>query len=222
MTRVARRAPDPAGEDRDGGFTLVELIVAMGIFTLVLAVFMSGVLVMYRDTNRSQAVASTSDALRKTFMTMDRQVRYAEGVNYPGLVDGSYYVEFRSPSDGGEPATCYQWRYDASAGTLAYRTWAATGSPGSSWVQTAAGLLTGLSSSPFTMLKAEVTTETTKVSYTRQRLQVQLAGARAGGAEQTSTTFVATNSSVDSPGNKAVDAAGVSDNPVCSPSTTRT
>ncbi|WP_432533516.1 PulJ/GspJ family protein [Kineococcus arenarius] len=214
--------PEPDADGPDRGFTLVELLVAMGIFSLVLGVFMSGVLVMYRDTNRSQAVASTSDALRKTFMTMDRQVRYAEGVNYPGLVNGNYYVEFRAPSDGGKPATCYQWRYSVSGGTIAYRTWAATGSAGNVWTQTANGLLTGLTTSPFTMHKAEVTTEVDKVSYSRQRLQVRLSGARDGGAEETSTTFVATNSGVDAPGNKSVDVAGVSDNPVCSPSTTRT
>ncbi|GAA4967485.1 PulJ/GspJ family protein [Kineococcus glutinatus] len=205
----------------DGGFSLVELLVAMGIFTLVLGIFMSGVLVMYRDVNRSQAVATTSDALRKTFTTMDRQVRYAEGVNHAGLVNGSYYVEFRTPSGGGNPAQCYQWRYAVSAGTLSYRTWTATATAGTTWTPVAAGLRTDLTESPFTMLKAVSTGTSGDVSYTKQRLAVAIAGARGGGSEQMTTTFVASNSSIDAPGNKDVNVPGVSDSPVCTPGTTR-
>jgi len=229
----AARARRAAG---DGGYTLVELVVAMGVFAAVLAVFMSALLLMFRDTNRVQTVGRNSDGLRKAFMTLDRQVRYADGVNVPGpAVPGgrTFYAEFRTPQDGAIVAQCYQWRYDATAGTLAWRTWPAAGSAGSVvWRQVASGLAAGPGvANPFTMRPAvlvggaQATASPDLTSVVHQRLDVAVnSGRGAGGTgEQLTTTFVAVNTDVNSPGNLSVGASGAaSDNPVCSPSTSRT
>ena len=162
----------------DEGFSLIELIVAMGIFTTVIAVFMSGIMVMFRDTNRTQAAAANTDNLRSVFVAMDKQVRYADGMNVPGAVGARWFVEFRTPQDGGLPSTCYQWRYDTSAGTLAWRSWTATAAvpaASSGWRQVAAGLATGdealkkpdgTAVKPFTMLPAALVSSGTTGSVT--------------------------------------------------------
>lgn len=219
-----RRRHD-AGE---GGYTLVELIVAMGIFTTVLAVFMSGLMLMFRDTNRAQAAAQNTDSLRKVFLQLDRQVRYADGVNVPGAVGTRWYAEFRTPQDGSVAATCYQWRYDTAAGTLAWRSWKAAAAVPSSttgWAQMTSKLATGPVAfgtstapvTPFVMLPASQST-------VHQQLVVALNSGRSDGqGEQLRTTFVAVNSDVNSPGNKSTGNGGTaSDTPVCSATNPRT
>lgn len=215
--------------EADGGYTLVELIVAMGIFTTVLAVFMSGLMVMFRDTNRTQSAGQNTDALRKVFLQLDRQVRYADGVNVPGAVGSKWYTEFRTPQDGSRPARCYQWRYDTSTGTLAWRSWGATATvPGAStgWRQVANQLATGERAvgttatpvKPFVMKRASLDDGTV-----HQQLVVAINSGRSDGTgEQLQTTFVAVNSGVNSPGNVSQGTKGVaSDNPVCSSTSPR-
>ena len=213
----------PARRDgRDGGFTLVELVVAMGIFTTCLAIFMSAVLLMYRSANRVQDTSASSDELRRTFLYMDQQVRYADGVNAAGLVNGSWYVELHTAAMDDEPETCTQWRYSLSDGTFAARTWeAGTAASTAAWRTYATGLEKAPAAQPFTMLPAEPGTASTLSHTTRQRLEVLLTASRkTRSGEQVRSTFVAANSDVDSPGNVVV--SGVSTNPVCTPSTTRT
>lgn len=224
--RAARRRR----EDGDAGYTLVELIVAMGIFTTVLAVFMSGLMVMFRDTNRTQSAGQNTDALRKVFLQLDRQVRYADGVNVPGAAGTKWYAEFRTPQDGSRAAACYQWRYDTTAGTLAWRTWpasAAVPAASTGWTQVAAKLATGTQAlgtasapvRPFVMKAASLGT-----GAVHQQLVVAVNSGRSDGrGEQLQTTFVAVNSTVNSPGNLSSGSSGASsDNPVCSATNPRT
>ena len=106
--------------------SLVETLVAMLIFTICFGVFMSGVMVMVRDTTRTQQVADAADQMRKAFSAMDVEARYAESVNVPTVVGGAWWVEFRDPIvDGGNPQ-CTQWRYAVSSGLLEERTWDST------------------------------------------------------------------------------------------------
>ena len=240
MTTLLRRAREARARRTagDGGYTLVELVIAMGVFAAVLAVFMSALLLMFRDTNRVQTVGKNADGLRKAFMTLDRQVRYADGVNVPGprTTGGrTFYAEFRTPQDGAIAAQCYQWRFDATVGTLAWRTWQATAAvpaAAAGWRQVASGLAAGSTvANPFAMKPAvliggaQATASPDLTSVVHQRLDVAVNSGRgtAGTGEQLRTTFVAVNTDVNSPGNLSVGASGTaSDNPVCSPSTSRT
>ena len=117
-------AAAPAQSD-DAGMTLVELIVAMGMFVIVIAVFMSGIVVMTRDTARAQAVADSGDGVRLTFQRLDKEVRYAAAINQPGFgTDGAYYVEYLTTAvEAGTPPICTQWRVVPSTKLLQRRTW---------------------------------------------------------------------------------------------------
>ena len=122
--RMWRRRAQPDVRP-DAGMTLVELIVAMGIFTIVIAVFMSGIVVMTRDTARAQAVADSGDGVRLAFQRFDKEVRYAAAINRPGFgSDGAYYVEYLTTAvEVGTPPICTQWRVVPGAKVLQRRSW---------------------------------------------------------------------------------------------------
>ncbi len=198
--------------------TLVELLVSMAIFTVLITVIMGGVVMMSRSAVRADATVTASDGLRTVFQRLDRQVRYAEAVNFPGVgAGGRQYVEFRvgaTVSATGK-ATCTQWRWDPTAGTLDRR----------SWEDRAGGVVRGFATVvrdaqppvpgdvdpyPFQLLKATN-------DNPRQRLVVRL---RAGDPQfsrvvEQQTVFVARNSSTNSLTNSDTVTPGVSDIPVC-------
>lgn len=203
---------------RDGGVTLVELIVSMGIFTVLVAVVMGGVVMMSRSTVRSDVTVTADDGLRTAFQRLDRQVRYAEAVNFPGDgAQGRRYVEFRvsaAVSATGK-ATCTQWRWEPTSGTLDRRTWEdragvpvpAFGTVISHVQPPSDGVI---ATYPFELLKATA-------DNPRQRLVVRLrAGdSTVGNPVEQRTVFVARNSSTNSLTNSDTRVPGVSDIPVC-------
>lgn len=210
----------------DRGITLVETLVAMMIFTICFGVFISGLLVMVRDTTRAQDVVDASNQMRKAFSTMDTQARYAESVNQPGVVGTSWYVEFRDPIVNAGNPECTQWRYDVTTGTLSTRSWDSTVLVTAPWTVLATGLstdpavLTDPAQQPFTTTFA-VRSVADNVDATRQRISVRLSSPRPAGdgssrtrADQLTTTFTALNSSTESDSNKGTA--------VCAPTTSRT
>jgi prepilin-type N-terminal cleavage/methylation domain-containing protein len=205
-------------ETRDAGMSLTELIIAMAIFTIVITVFTGGLMTMARSTARTFEVTDASNSLRTTFQHLDRQIRYASSINSPGVgSSGSWYVEFLTTSvPDGELPICTQWRYDPTAETLAYRTWRDDSSSAvSNWRVVAEDVRNDTASGqdPFVYHRANGV-------YTRQRLDVAVFVAsdpNPGGDVDAdiSSTFVARNSSFESPSNPDVDADGTSDTFVC-------
>lgn len=200
--------------------SLMELIVSMAIFLVVLTVFVSGLLSMSQATVRAQAVTNAGDAVRASFQTMDKQIRYASSINFPGAGgSGSLYVEFitEAQPDGQDPL-CTQWRYDPTARTLAYRTWRdVTSGTVSAWrvVATDVRNATGATPDPpFQLVPAGT-------SYVRQQLVVNVDAGRGAAGPQAltgadvQTVFVARNSSTTSLSNLDMNGDGSSDNPVC-------
>lgn len=134
MTR-ARRSPSRITSAHDGGFSLVEALVAMTIFVTAMSVMSSVVLAMTNNVRQAQGVSVATDQTRLAFQRLDKQVRYATAINAPGSSAGGYYVEFSrpdpappdAPSAAGavpELALCEQWRLLGR--TLQTRTWRTT------------------------------------------------------------------------------------------------
>jgi hypothetical protein len=191
-------------EGADSGLTVVEFIVAMLIFSAVIAVFMGGLVIMTRSTATTQAVA---------FQRMDKQVRYASAINRPGSgASGAVYVEFRTTAvEAGSSPTCTQWRYVPADGVLQVRSWVDTGgAPPATWRTLIDDVRNGVDEPPFGFVAADGT-------HLYQQLQVHLQvgpGERAGAESR--TTFVARNSSIDSSTNTDTSPAdGQSDTRVC-------
>jgi prepilin-type N-terminal cleavage/methylation domain-containing protein len=216
-----RRIRESVRQDRrDDGMTLIELIVAIGIFTLVLIVFMGGVVMMTRGTVRADVTAASGDSTRLAFQRMEREVRYAESVNYAGTGGGGRrYVEFRTGAavSSTGSAMCTQWRWDPATGELQSRTWPDVPTP---TVPAWSTLITDVLADddhPAQKYPFEVLAADKAKNQPRQRLVMRLSVGNEGADARVAseTTFVARNSSTGSVSNADEDKNGQSDTQVC-------
>jgi len=207
----AHRAP----RRNAGGFTVVEYTVAMGIFSVVLAITMSGVAFMARDTVKTTNLSTATDQIRQAFTRLDRQVRYADNINRQGrnAALDRWYVEVRA-LDGAGVATCFQWRVDTVTHQVQSRQWAASPVPATittGFTTVASDISNTTSEPPFTFVAA---TETRPV----EGLDVMLVGRRKGAdtaAVTLRTSLTARNSTGMSQTNADTEPDGNSDTPVC-------
>lgn len=191
---------------------MIELIVAMGLFTLFVSLLVGGIVGFTRATTESRLDAQTSSAVGAALKRLEKSARYADAINYPGVVSGKAYVEWRVDAVSAPTGvtTCYQLRYTASARTLALRSWASGSSPAAAtWTVILSGVRGPASTSyPFMTIAAGAAS-----NY--QGLTVSVAtGLDADTGTTTSSTVYAKNSSSDSTSN-ATASSGQSLNPIC-------
>lgn len=207
----------PSRGAADAGFTLVEYTVAMAIFTVVIAITAGGIAMMARDVVKTTNLSTSTDQIRQAFTRLDRQVRYASQVNFPGKNSAgtSWYVEFLAPNGEGVP-TCYQWRVDTAADVLQLRSWpgppAAEATTAPPWTTVASNVANSPTADPpFTLVPADGDTP-------RQGLDISLIARRASANTSSvtlQTSLYARNSSSQSDSNDDADGNGVSDTPIC-------
>jgi prepilin-type N-terminal cleavage/methylation domain-containing protein len=202
-------------DDREAGYSLIELLVAMGIFAIVTAIFLSGIVSMTRSTVRASVTVDAAESVRRVFQRLDKQVRYSDGVNLPGTgLLGAQYVEFRTPATvavSGQ-TMCTQWRWDPSTSLVQFRTWRASVAPTATWSTMATHVVndTGVVGYPFLVNRA-----TPKHPRQSLKLHLLLESTASSGHVSTASLFVARNTSIESGGNADTNADGVSDLPVC-------
>ncbi len=186
MTRAtaARRAR------QDTGYTLVEVVVSMTLLSIVMAIFTTGVLQMYRVANRSEATATAQSQINIAFLRLDKEIRYAAGISTPGTVGSDPYVEYLISYTG--TAVCTELRLHVATRQLQRRTWNQGASPltPSPWIPLASDVS---STQAFTFTAADAT-------FNFQRLRLKLvATSGAGGTatpKQSDITFTALNTSL--------------------------
>lgn len=108
--------------ESEAGFSLVELIVVMGIFTMILAVITASIVAMMNQGRRETGLSDNLDTARKIVQDLDTSVRYANAITAPGTVGTASYVEYQT-GNSGQQQTCYQWKWDSSTGLVQSRTW---------------------------------------------------------------------------------------------------
>ena len=115
---------------RESGFTLPEVIVAMGLFVVLLSMVVAGIIGLNRAAMTARLDTQTSSQTGIAFQRIDRSVRYAEALNYPGITAVGSYIEWRTGAASSPTgiATCTQLRYSSVDGTLAMRSWDASAS----------------------------------------------------------------------------------------------
>lgn len=128
--RDPRRDPQER-ERRDGGYSLVEMIVAMSIFTGLLLVVFSVLVSITQQTSDNMARTRQVEQLRVGLMQIDRQVRSGNVISDPAGetlagsgVEPGYSLRVYTQADG--VLQCAQWRvvFDgAEQGRLEYRSW---------------------------------------------------------------------------------------------------
>ncbi|GID31007.1 type II secretion system protein [Paractinoplanes brasiliensis] len=78
----------------DRGVSLIELVVGMGIMSVVLVIALGGLVEVYRNVNRVDSVSVARDQLTNSFRRLDKELRYASWVSVPGQVGAAWYLEY--------------------------------------------------------------------------------------------------------------------------------
>lgn len=199
------------------GFTMIELMIALAIFSIFLVVMMTSVISITKASTKTQVTARTSSAELATFARMDHEIRYADSINFPGTgsPSGDAYIEFDTPATAttSKIALCTQWRFDPTARVIQVRQWNNT--TGTSAPSTWDTLLTnvandGGSTYPFQMLPA------TRNGAKNEQLVLTLdTGNTSVAGAAIKSNFVARNSDITSQSNTDDSVVGTSDTPIC-------
>lgn len=208
--------PELIPEDRsEAGFTIIELVTAVVIFTVFTVMFLGAMVSLLQGTTRAQTTAESATGLLTVFQTLDRQVRYADAINKPGPgASGAMYIEFRIPATSAPSGetTCTQWRHDPDRSIIEVRQWPdLSGATPTPWRVQLTNVRNEAGDYPFQMHAASNT------GSARQQLEIRLSAGHVdetkGGSEM-ETRFVARNSSTGSQSN-AIAPDGQSVTPVC-------
>jgi len=219
MARIAAVVPEDGRSKtppHESGMTLIELIVAMSIFLIFMAMMLGTTVTLAKSSSRTQITAQASNSTLTVFGAFDRQVRYADAINFPGSgASGARYIEFRTPatSSASGVTTCTQWRYSPRLARLESRTWQdLSGAVVGAWSTKQTDLIDdGGPAYAFELKPASVT------GATMQQLVIRIHAGNSSldaGAAM-STSFVARNSSTGSPSNTDSDNNKISDTPIC-------
>lgn len=182
----------PAGDD---GFSLTELLVAMGIASVVGIIFTTGILQIYRSAASAEGDSVTQQQLGQALIRLDLSLRYAYSIGTVHTEGTAPYVEYLTRAQDSPTSAfvqrCVQLRLtgtDPQNLALQTRYWnkTATAALPSVWVPLATQLTTLGGAAPFIRVQPTATTN-------HQLLTVQL-GARSGGTVKSSAiTFTALN-----------------------------
>lgn len=180
----------------DTAMTLVDLVVSMGIMSIVMAVFTTAVVRMYRSANVADARANAQTQIGLALQRLDKEVRYASGIGQPYLAGGGQRIEFLII--GTAKAECVQLQ--VSGGQLRQRMWTYQSPPvrptPTPWTTLASGLT---SPEPFTFVAVS-----DDVGY--QRLRVRLTAVSGGGSTQATRTSDITFTALNTTRETATDA----------------
>jgi prepilin-type N-terminal cleavage/methylation domain-containing protein len=131
----------------DGGFTLVEMLVVMVIFSIVLGIVGVAITQMFKVTRRESAITQDLTAVRSVNNVLDDSVRFANAISQPGLgATGDTYIEWQTGDTTGvdTSAACTQWRFDPTAHVLQSRSWTQSASvlltTPTAWLTRASGI----------------------------------------------------------------------------------
>lgn len=186
----------PAGDD--AGLTLIEVMVAMGLMSVVMVVATAAIAEIYHSVNESDHIAEAQAQVTTAFARLDEEVRYARSISTPAMVDGDNYVEYLLSVNNVD--TCVELRLHTSTNELQRRQWTKNVNPPAptTWTTLADVVTAG---TPFTTISADKV-GLTGFRYQRLRLTVSavLGGGTGGGTttsggttRKTDVTFTALN-----------------------------
>lgn len=193
----------------DDGFSLMETIVAMMIFSVFMSTAMAAILSIMNSTQKSKSLTDGAAQLENAFQRLDHQVRYADAINDPAYVasTNSWYVEWHTQATSTVPQTCDQLKYDATAHKVVERTW----TPGTASVTATSWLLVannisntvpGVTQQPFTKVASKKSGSTVLLAHQQLVLDLFTSPGSTIKADttqsETTTSFTALNSTTQS------------------------
>jgi prepilin-type N-terminal cleavage/methylation domain-containing protein len=186
MSANLRRTVTPWRDDR--GVSMVEVTVSMVVMSVLMAMFLTSVVQVFRAANKTDAIATAQSQISIAFQRLDREIRYAEGVSTP-TTSAPWYVEYVTAYTG--TARCTQLWLDTTTGQLKRREWTEGGTYSQIvGVPIASGIT---ATQPFTVYAPDTV-------YNVQRLRVRLTATSGQGAsgsiQNVDVTFTAMNTSL--------------------------
>lgn len=186
----------------DDGVTMIEVTVSLTLMAVLMTIFTTAVLGVYRNVNRTEAIATAQSQLNTAFLRLDKDVRYASGISVPVLSGDNYFVEYLNTSLGTE--ICTELRFGAKTGLLQRRTWNRTVTPiaPSGWVVLASTLsvqtdeVTGAALDPFVFVAADPTKTTGTSNFHRLQIRLAVKGKDAKDVATSTIAFAALNTSL--------------------------
>ncbi|MGK5682212.1 PulJ/GspJ family protein [Actinoplanes sp. URMC 104] len=183
-----------AGRRDDDGFSLVEILVVLGIMSIVGTIFTTGILQIYRTAAAGEADLAIQSQLSQALLRLDNSLRYAYSIGAVHTEAGGTYVEYLTlapvPGQSTYVKRCVQLRLtgaDPQNLQLQQRSWKQA-APGSltTWTPLAANLTTTAGSAPF------VRTQPT-AALNHQLLTVRLSALSGTSAKSSALTYTALN-----------------------------
>jgi prepilin-type N-terminal cleavage/methylation domain-containing protein len=195
---MKRRLPRRGPMGDDAGLTLIEVMVAMGLMSVVMVIATAAIAEIYHSVNESDNTAEAQAQVTTAFTRLDQEVRYARSISTPAVVNGDNYVEYLLSVDNVD--TCVELRLQTSTNELQRRQWTKNVNPAAptSWTTLADVVTAGV---PFTTISADKVGPT-GFRFQRLRLTVSavLGGGTGGGTvtsggttRKTDVTFTALN-----------------------------
>jgi prepilin-type N-terminal cleavage/methylation domain-containing protein len=146
----------PRNEDR--GSTLVEVLIAMIVLSLLLVVFVRAVSLMTSTTTRVTTTGEVATEGRAASDALGRQLAVASATNTPVFAGGNWYLEFSTDDvKAGSDRQCTQWRYQPSTRRLQYRTWSVVTLVASAWIPVSDAMVNTSGQPPFTVYPSDST-----------------------------------------------------------------
>ncbi len=209
MTRL--RAALRARSRDDAGYSLLEVLVTMGVMSVLMVIFTTAIIQVFRTSGRAESIAAAQSELQRGFQRFDKELRYASWIAAPGRVGTAWYVEFAG-ADGTE---CLQLRLQTASttattsgdgqGVLQMLRWpAATPPPGATQRgQTVASQLVVTGVDPFFERQAAGVSPDPDSDFIPdfQRLRIRLTSRVGNATAEVDTTFTALNTSRTTPAN---------------------
>lgn len=194
----------------DRGFSLMEVMAATVVMSVVVAITTAAILEIYRSVGRIDAETEAQTQVAAAFKQLDKEIRYARGISLQSApLNGDYYVEYLVNLNSVD--TCVQLRLRPGTSELQRRQWVKNVEPLAPTTWTTLAALT-TSTTPFTVTSPEPNTLT---GWRYQRLRVTFTATVGVGNAQSKrvsdVTFTALNatSGQDLTSTTCIEARGV-------------
>jgi prepilin-type N-terminal cleavage/methylation domain-containing protein len=196
FTRPERRVAGEQGTEQSG-YTLIELLIAIGIFSVVLAVAGAGLISMTQATRKVTNIGDAGAQIDRSIKLMGRQIPFAQDINIPAATASDAYMSYDLVDKNGA-LQCYQWHLITSTDLLQYATWTSGSTAAKSWIT----MSTGIINSPTTQAPfAFPSPNTVGSTFTHQRVLIDLLSSKGGnpaGTSEVKATYVGANTSINS------------------------
>lgn len=166
----------------DDGVTLIEVVVAMSIMSIVGALFTVAINQIYRSTNTVESSFEAQRQIEAMYVRLDQEIRYARSISDPAQVTGDWYVEYLLSVSNLD--TCVELRVNSGTRELQRRQWTQNVVPlaPTAWTVLATNIT---AATPFTVIAADKGSLT---GFRYQRLTLAMTSVSGGGGGGPSNT----------------------------------